>query len=218
MSVDIVTQLRSPEKVLHSISTAARLEGMPAPRRISFDEPTPIAPLPILSLTWLALADMTPWLPFFHADSVRPYTRADGAVHHAAYAVYCGWQLSLNAVETCACNAEPVHQLGCPAEPVITGTPAEVLAHLTDHFGRAANHDEALRLAAEHHTVTIADVVALPRDEACSFCGGTTTNHLPGCSFYLPRRTPGSRLDAVTPYGDDHRELAEALLAEVSGE
>jgi hypothetical protein len=35
----------------------------------------------------------------------------------------------------------------------------------------------------------------------------------------LPRRIPGSRLDAVTPYGDDHRELAEEWRAAVtSGE
>lgn len=176
MSIDIVTQLRSPEKVLHSIAASARIEGMAAPRRISFDEPRPGEPLAVLSLTWTSLADMRPWLPYFAADKVYPYVRPDGSAHHTAYAEFGGWQVSLNAVDSvrCDCGATETHMLGCaamsyPVDPVITGTPAEVLAHLADHYGREANRDEAERLGAEHHTLTIAEVTDEPRDVAIEF-------------------------------------------------
>lgn len=233
-TVEIATALRSPERVLHSIAASARIEGMAAPRRISFDEPRPGEPLAVLSLTWTSLADMRPWLPYFAADKVHPYRRADGSAHHTAYAEFGGWQVSLNAVDSarCDCKGDVTHMIGCaamsyPADPVITGTPAEVLAHLADHYGRdvnrdeavrldrlrrgeaprysitaaydlareeddlrtrarkvertwrgeitpdrlAADHDEAVRLGAEHHTLTIADVVtdlARPCPNGCS--------------------------------------------------
>lgn len=110
-----VQELRSPEKVLSILVETAEVDGLTAPRRISFDESTPTTPLAVLSLTWLSLADMRPWLPFFAAGKVRTYRRGDGSAHYSAYADFFGWSLSLNAVDSvaCTCGGEIVHQVGC---------------------------------------------------------------------------------------------------------
>lgn len=49
-----------------------------------------------------------------------------------------------------SCGGEFTHRYGCPDEPPVTATPAEVLAHAGDHYGREANHDEAVRLSVVH--------------------------------------------------------------------
>ena len=107
----------TPERVLSTIAATSRLDGMQAPRRISFDESTPTTPLAVLSLTWLSLADMRPWLVFFGAGETHTYRRDDGTAHYTAYVDYHGWSLSLNALDSvrCTCGAERVHMLGCPA-------------------------------------------------------------------------------------------------------
>jgi hypothetical protein len=113
-----VPPLRSPEKVLHTIAATARLSGLAAPRRISFDEPRPGEPLPVLSLSWSSLADMRPWLSVFHIDPHRP-----GA--STVYGDHGGWSLMLTSPPPAACACEVVHPLGCPGD---------VPEHLADHF------------------------------------------------------------------------------------
>ncbi|HEV8174960.1 MAG TPA: hypothetical protein VGP91_15065, partial [Actinoplanes sp.] len=105
------------ERVLSTIAATARLDGMVAPRRISFDEPRVGEPLAVLSLTWPSLHAMRPWLEWFNAGQPYAHRQDDGSMHYVAYGDYHGWSVSLNALDTarCTCGAERVHQTGCPA-------------------------------------------------------------------------------------------------------
>jgi hypothetical protein len=113
----------TPERVLSTIAATARLDGLTAPRWISFDEPRKGEPLAVLSLTWKSLDAVRPWLAFFAAEPLKAYRRDDGTAHYSAWADYHGWNVALNAVDaaTCTCAAERVHMIGCASvdEPTV---------------------------------------------------------------------------------------------------
>lgn len=133
------------------------------------------------------------WVAFglVHADPNPYHTGVDFDAHEVHVPVTFGWPYAWNAVaiyptqDACTCDAELVHQAGCPADDI---------------------------------KVVVLDV---SRAEGCSYCGGTTTNHLPACEFYLPRRIPGATFDtepAPVAFSDAQREQAEAFRAAVCGE
>jgi hypothetical protein len=112
-----------------------------------------------------------------------------------------------------SCGGEYTHRLGCPDEPVITGTPAEVAAQLGQHFGAQANHDEAVRLTVVH-LAQRGGSFACGR-ESGAFSSYTTEVTCADCQpTALPQREPGAALAANPPVD----VYADALLGEASGE
>jgi len=129
--------------------------------------------------------------------------------------------------DVCECRADRVHMAGCPADEVqvvvvdIPGIPAITLG---------GDDDDRLRAIDEHLAgLSRGSMHRMAGQKRGSVCGRFTshTDSLTDrddqttCAdclvkLDLPRRIPGLRLDAVTPYGDDHRELAEAWRAAVS--